>query len=326
MKRYMKTVMEEDFRGTKQPTEVVNPIAVVRDAVIALLALIILATCWPVRTVPTGSRGVITVGGAIRGLQNEGFTVVLPWQKLDVFSIRAEADQVENAEGSTSDTQPVHVTLTVRYAIVPDRVTEVYEKYSHTGDLSQYVDTATREAFKAVTAKYSAPDLIAQRAAVSADITGALRKKLDVFGANVISIDVTSFQFSESYMKAISDKVNQEQLRLAAENKLKTVEAEQKQKVAIAEAEANAVKATADGDAYATMTKAKAEAGALQVQNDALARNKDVLELRRIQVEQTKADRWNGALPTAIYGSAPIPFLNAGKQYGSPSERNSEGK
>jgi prohibitin 2 len=32
--------------------------------------------------------------------------------------------------------------------------------------------------------------------------------------------------------------------------------------------------------------------------------------LRRIEVEQTKAERWNGQLPSAIYAGAPIPFLN----------------
>ena len=111
-------------------------------------------------------------------------------------------------------------------------------------------------------------------------------------------------------MRAINDKVTQEQLRLAAENKLKTVEAEQKQKVAIAEAEANAVKATADGDAYANLKVATAEAQSLQVQNNALAQSKDVLELRRIEVELTKAQRWNGQLPQNVYAGAPIPFLN----------------
>jgi len=35
-----------------------------------------------------------------------------------------------------------------------------------------------------------------------------------------------------------------------------------------------------------------------------------VLELRRIMVEQTKAERWNGQLPSSIYAGAPIPFLN----------------
>jgi regulator of protease activity HflC (stomatin/prohibitin superfamily) len=64
-----------------------------------------------------------------------------------------------------------------------------------------------------------------------------------------------NFSFSSSYMDAINDKVTQEQLRLAAENKPRTVEAEQKQKVAIAEAEA------------------------LKIQNAALSQNRDVLEL-----------------------------------------------
>ena len=36
-------------------------------------------------------------------------------------------------------------------------------------------------------------------------------------------------------------------------------------------------------------------------------------ELRRIEVERTKAEKWNGALPTSIYAGAPIPFLNVSK-------------
>src|SRR5258707_9178441 len=178
--------------------------------------------------------------------------------------------------------------MPVRYSIATDRVSEVFEKYSHDGNLSSYVQTATQEIFKAVTARYTAPDLISQRAKVSSDINTALREKLTLYGAQVINIDMRNFAFSDSYMHAINDKVTQEQLRLAAENKLKTVEAEQKQKVAIAEAEANARKATADGDAYAKIKVATAEAQSLQVQNDALAKNKDVLELRRIEVSRTK--------------------------------------
>lgn len=289
--------------------EGVNVFAVIRDAVLALVALIVILTFWPLRSVPTGSRGVITVGGAIRNIQSEGYTLLAPWQNLTLFSTRAEAAQIQGAEGATSDTQPVRVTLTVRYSISPERVADVYEKYSHNGDLSTYVDTATREAFKAVTARFSAPDLISKRSDVSTAIVAAVRQKLDVYGAQVISVDVTSFLFSESYMAAISAKVNQEQLRLAAENKLRTVEAEQKQKVAIAEAEATAVQKTADGDAYAKVKRAQAEATALQVQNEALAKNHDVLELRRIEVQLVQAQKWNGALPGAIYAGAPIPFI-----------------
>jgi prohibitin 2 len=281
-------------------------------AVIAVVVLLALKMLWPFYSVPTGSRGVVTQFGRIVGIENEGLAVLLPWQQLAIFSIRAEQANIDNAGGSTSDTQPVSVSLTVRYSIMTDKVAEVYEKYSHNGDLSSYVQTATQEVFKAVTARYSAPDLIAQRATVSADINAALQTKLALYGAQVINIDMRNFEFSESYMHAINDKVTQEQLRLAAENRLKTVESEQKQKVAVAEAEASAVRARADGDAYASLKVATAQAEALKIKNAALAQNKDVLELRRIEVERVKAERWNGQLPQNVYAGAPIPFFNVG--------------
>jgi prohibitin 2 len=292
---------------------VVNHFAIVRDAIIVGVLLVFLLMMNPFNSVPTGSRGVVTQFGRIVRIENEGLALLPPWQKLSIFSIRAEQADIEKASGSTSDTQPVFVDLTVRYSIATDKVAEVYEKYSHNGDLSSYVQTATQEAFKAVTAQYTAPDLIGQRAKVSADINAALQAKLAKYGAQVINIDMRNFAFQESYMKAINSKVEQEQLRLAAENKLKTVESEQKQKVAVAEAEASAAKATADGQAYANLKVATAQAEALKIQNAALAQNKDVLELRRIEVEQTKAEKWDGKLPTAIYAGAPIPFLNVTK-------------
>src|SRR5215470_17019192 len=171
-------------------------------AVIALAVLLILKVLWPFYSVPTGSRGVVTQFGRIVGIENEGLAILPPWQKLAIFSIRAEQANIDNAGGSTSDTQPVSVSLTVRYSIMTDKVAEVYEKYSHNGDLSSYVQTATQEVFKAVTARYSAPDLIAERAKVSSDINSALQTKLALYGAQVINIDMRNFEFSESYMHA----------------------------------------------------------------------------------------------------------------------------
>jgi regulator of protease activity HflC (stomatin/prohibitin superfamily) len=284
-----------------------------RWVVLAIVVVMVLSAFWPFRSVPTGSRGVLTQFGAIKQIEPEGLVIVPPWQSLALFSIRAESAQIDNADGSTSDTQPVKVSLTVRYSIAPDRVSEVYEKYSHDGDLSSYVQTATQEVFKAVTARYTAPDLIAKRSQVSSDINQSLKQKLEMYGALVINIDMRNFSFSDTYMHAINEKVTQEQLRLAAENKVKTVEAEQRAKVVTAEAEANALKAQADGEAYATVKAATAQAEALRVQNDALAKNKDVLELRRIEVERTKAEKWDGRLPQNIYAGAPIPFLTPGK-------------
>ena len=313
MASIQRNIVGKIFQPGETTVEQSNKGRMVKIAAIALAGLLLLWLIWPFNSVPTGFRGVVTQFGAIKGVENEGLVILPPWRKLAIFSIRAEAASIEDADGSTSDTQPVKVSMTVRYSIQTDKVAEVYEKYTHDGDLSSYVQTATQEIFKAVTARYSATDLISKRAQVSADINQELRVKLAQYGAQVINIDMRNFSFSQSYMSAINDKVTQEQLRLAAENKLRTVEAEQKQKVAIAEAEASARKAAADGEAYANLKIAQAQAEALKIQNQALAQNRDVLELRRIEVERLKAEKWNGQLPTNIYASAPIPFLDINK-------------
>jgi len=277
--------------------------------VLGFFGLILVLALQPFKTVSTGYRGVVTQFGAIKGIEEEGLVLLPPWKSLNQFNVRAEQADIENAEGSTSDTQPVRVSLTVRYNISPDKVAEVFEKYSRDGDLSSYVQTATQETFKAVTAKYTATDLIAKRNEVSSSIKELLATKLSMYGANVINIDMKSFSFSETYMAAINDKVTQEQKRLAAENRAKTAEAEQKVKVVTAEAEANAAKAKADGEAYANLKVATAQAEALKIQNAALAQNKDVLELRRIEVEMARAEKWDGRLPQNMYANAPIPYF-----------------
>ena len=186
-------------------------------------------------------------------------------------------------------------------------------KYSHDGNLNNYVQTATQEVFKAVTVKYTATDLIAKRAQVSSDISSALKVKLALYGAQVINIDMRNFAFSPLYMAAINDKVTQEQLPQAADNKLKTVEAEQKQKVAIAEAEATALKAKVDGEAYANLTVAKAQAEALRAQNSALTQSKEVLELRRIEVEMEKAKRGTALCRKTFTRARPYLFFTHNK-------------
>jgi prohibitin 2 len=297
----------------EQERKVLRLVKMVAIGVATLILLVVVISNQPLRTVPTGSRGVVTVGGAIRGIEQEGFMLLWPWQRLTLFNIRAETADIKGAEGATSDTQPVHVNLTVRYSIGVDKVAEVYEKYSHDGNLDSYVQTATAEVFKAVTARYSAPDLIAKRQDVSDNVLAALNRSIAVYGAKVIKVDMTNFSFSGEYMKAISDKVQQDQFLQTAIKKQHTLEAEERQKVIVAEAAASAVKATADGQAYAVREVAKANAEALHIQNAALSQSKDVLELRRIEVEMEKARRWKGDLPQAVYSGAPIPFLNVTK-------------
>jgi len=300
--------------GSETRVEDLNPFKAVATVTTLMFLIIFFIAMQPFKSVPTGTRGVITQFGAIKGIEPEGLLLLPPWQHLDIFSIRAEMVNVQDAEGATKDQQPVSEALTVRYSIQPDKVAEVFEKYSHDGDLSNYIETATLEAFKAVTAKYTAVELINNRAQMSIDINKALGDKISMYGAHVIGIDVRNFSFSKDYMAAINQKTTQEQLKLAADNKYLTVISEQKQKVAVAEAERDAKKAAADGDAYAQLAIAEAQAKALRVQNDALAQNKDVLELRRIEVEMQKAKQWDGKLPENMYSNAPMPLLDLSRK------------
>jgi regulator of protease activity HflC (stomatin/prohibitin superfamily) len=273
------------------------------------LALIVVMAYWPLRSVPSGHRAIITIGGKTTAVHHEGFMLLFPWEQMHLMNMRANSVEVKGAQGATADRQPVTVSMVPRYAITPGQEVMVYERFSKDGDLDPYVATATQEAFKAATAGFTAPELVTRREEVSVDVKQRLGAKVAVFGAHIISNDMTDFAFNEKYMEAINRKVTEEELRQAAENKVLRVQAEQKEKVAVAEAEAEAARRTADGAAYAVMTAAKAQADALRIQNEALRQSQDVLELRKIEVEKVKAERWDGALPQSMYAGAPIPFM-----------------
>ena len=123
---YIQKTIGKNYDGKDIINEDINWLIVIRDVVILFLFLFIFIICWPFYTVPTGSRGVVTQFGKIIGIEAEGLTILPPWQKLSNFSIRAETADIKDAKGSTSDTQPVHVSMTVRYSIMIDKVAEVF--------------------------------------------------------------------------------------------------------------------------------------------------------------------------------------------------------
>lgn len=320
--------VEKDDRNRERRT--VNGLKLGIHAGLALFGLIMVLTYFPLRSVPVGSRGVVQFMGHIERVTADGPVWVMPWERLDKFSVRAETAQVDKAPGATKDLQQVDTSLTIRYRINPNKVADVFENYSHDGDLSSYVQTAVQEAFKAVTARYEATDLIAKRAQVSTEIQEALQAKLDKYSAVVVNIDMRNFEFNPQYMAAVNEKVTQEQKRLAAENQVKTINAEQQAKVAIAEAEANARKAKADGEKYATIAGAQAtaestraiadaNAHATEVQGKAVAANPQILELKRIEVQLELAKNYKGDVPQFVLGGSGggasnfVPFMDVSK-------------
>ena len=64
------------------------------------------------------------------------------------------------------------------------------------------------------------------------------------------------------------------------------------------------------GNYYSGDLCVAANAEALRVQASAITSSPQILELKRIEVEMTKAQNWKGELPSAVYAGAPIPFFN----------------
>jgi prohibitin 2 len=291
MKRYFETTNHETTIHLK---------SIAIDAIIALVAAILLLGSWSV--VPEGSRGVRTRFSEAVSQTNQGLQFKIPLiESIHPVSVMADAVAAKDAEGSTSDTQPVHTTFVVRFHIRENAVLNVYKEYSRTGDIDNFVTTTSYEAFKAVTAKYKADELISKRAEVSQGVLSVIQSRVEKYGALVLNVDMTNFSFAPDYMKAISSKVTEEQQKLAELNKLERLKVENQQEV---------VKANATAEA--TVATAKAQAEAIRVQSKALAESPQFLELRRLDVEMAKAGRWNGILPTHVLGGV-TPFMDISK-------------
>jgi regulator of protease activity HflC (stomatin/prohibitin superfamily) len=267
---------------------------------IGLLALTLISGAYQI--VPEGHRGIRTQFSEAKEVTGQGLNFKIPFiQTIVPMSIMADAVEIKNVEGATKDTQPVHTTLVVRYHINEKNVMTVYKEFSRTGDVDQLVGTGAIEAFKSVTAKYDATELISKRLEVSNAVVAAIQQKITKYGVEVVNVDMTAFSFSPEYMKAINAKVTEEQQKLAEQNKLERIKVEQQQKVVAANAEAEAAIAAAKG---------KAEA--VRLESQALRDNMSILELRRIEVAKIQAERWDGKLPSTMLGSA-VPMINMGK-------------
>ena len=144
-----------------------------------------------------------------------------------------------------------------------------------------------QEVLKAVTAKYTAEELITKRPAVSEEMRATLAERLLVHNIAVNALSIVGFSFSKIFMEAIESKQTAEQLALKAKRDLDRIKIEAEQKI----------------------TAAKAEAESLRLQRANIS--PDLIELRKIEANLRAIDKWNGILPQVTGGGA-VPFIGVG--------------
>lgn len=136
-------------------------------------------------------------------------------------------------------------------------------------------------------------------------IDAAAALKGSVNGPVIIdSIQIENLDFSDAYERSIEDRMKAEVQVKTREQMLATEKVQADIRVTQANAEAEAKIAQAKADAEATRLRGEAEAEAIKARAAALASNQNLVEL-------TKAERWDGKLPTTMIPDSAIPFLGS---------------
>jgi prohibitin 2 len=250
--------------------------------------IIVLAVLFhPWVQIGAGQRGVILNFGAVqKNVLDEGLHFRIPiMQDIVPVDVRVQKTESEAAAASM-DLQDVSSKVALNYHIVPDKANSVYQTIG-VSFKERIIDPAVQEVVKAVTAKYTAEELITKRPAVSDAMKSALTERLLVHHIAVDAFSIVGFSFSKVFMEAIEAKQTAEQLALKAKRDLQriTIEAEQK------------------------ITAAKAEAESLRIQRANIS--SDLIELRKVEANIKAIDKWDGILPQVTGGGA-IPFIGVG--------------
>jgi regulator of protease activity HflC (stomatin/prohibitin superfamily) len=186
---------------------------------------------------------------------------------------------VNSKDGSEFSVSPI-----MNYSVQRDKVPAIFSKYRRPlEDIEEgFLKTAVYDAFRLATNKYTADELISNRAVFEIEVRRLLDGQLLKEGF-VINQFTSNLIYPETFKKSIEAKNNAVQAALRAENEVKTAEAQAKIKVA-----------TANGNAQAMLTAAKAEAEANSLKQRTITPM--LLQLEWI-------NKWDGKLP--VYGTAP---------------------
>lgn len=245
-----------------------------------------------------GERGVVVRYGSVSdNVMTEGLNWKTPFiDSVDVMNVQIQKFEAPLMDASSKDMQSVKTGVTVNYRLNPVGVVSIRRELGVDDperDQLTVLQPQLKEAIKAVTARYKADELLANRAQVRGEMQKLFQEKLDNVLPNafmVVEFAITDFNFSSTFNAAIEAKVEAEQSALRTQNQVQEAEAEARKKVAMAR-----------GDAESTRLRAQAEADAIRIRAQAFKENPEVLQLDFVR-------RWDGKLPLVI-GGKPNGFM-----------------
>ncbi len=286
-------------------------VASIVAGIIGLIALTTLFGSW--YSVDQGETVVVLRNGAIANEAGPGLHFKTPWIESIVYvTLQSHTRQFDKMESYSRDQQPAIIQLSVNWHIPADKSTALYAEYGSVDNmLSRVLDQKVPAIFKNVFGTYDAQTAIQQRTKLNADFLTALQE--GVVGAPVAieGVQIVDIKFSPDYEAAIAAKQKatvqvQEQQQVLDQEVIKA-----KITVTQAQAQADSQLAVATANAKAVQIQGEAQAAAIKAKGDALRDNPNLIDL-------TKAERWNGTLPTTMLPNATVPFLDVAPRAVTP--------
>ena len=264
-------------------------------AVILLLALIIIGGSSVV--VEAGQTGVVLTFGKVSPVVlQEGFHLKIPFaQNVVMINNRIVKTEV-TTEAFSKDLQTVSTVIAVNYHVNKSASAEIYKEVG-LGFEDVLVTPAINEVLKAVTANYTAQQLVSSRGDVSVLLDENLNTKLNEYGIMVDDLNIINWDFSEEYITAIEAK------QVAEQNLIKT-RTEQEQALVIANTEAQK-----------QVIAAQAEADKIKLLADATASSNRTIadSLSDILIRYETLQKWDGQLPKVTNGSNTLVDIGLGQ-------------
>ena len=277
-----------------------SPFKLILTIFVVILAIIFLGSSFVV--IPAGHTGVALTFGKVEDVVlQEGLHFKVPFvQKIVVVDNRIVKLDV-NTEAFSKDLQTITTVVAVNYHVGKENSQTLYKNVGM-GFEEVLITPAVNEVLKAVTAKYTAVELVSSRAEVSMLLDEGLNEKMNAYGIFINELNIINWDFSEEYINAVEAK------QVAEQNLIKT-RTEQEQALVIANTEAQK-----------RVIAAEAQANEIKVLADANAESNRIIteSISELLIKYQTVAKWDGKLPTVMSGSdnmlIDIPLTSAAEQ------------
>ena len=285
-------------------------------AVVGVSVVVLILFLMTYFTVGQNQMTVVTRFGQLQYVASPGLHFKIPFVNR-TYPYRTDIQALfppKAVNTYTIDNQEVDIIFTVFYRIPADQVSYIF---TNNRDYDTRLMSMTIDRLKAAMGQVNVQSVAERRGELRDVIKSTLIHEGKPLGIEVTDFQLTDMQYTEAFRNAVNNaavqKANIEAVEYQRQQAMKSAETAK----ITAEGSANAVRARAAGDADARLLQATAEAKAIQLQGEAQAATiraqAEALKANPDLVSLRKAERWDGKLPTALYGSAPIPFIQLDK-------------